>query len=58
MVTENWETLAEIQRRTGAKPDDVISCVKTGYANGEVICRFDEQDGVKVAEWRLKESKV
>jgi hypothetical protein len=58
VVTENWETLAEIQRRTGAKADDVISSVKTGYANGEVICRFDEQDGVKVAEWRLKESKV
>lgn len=58
MVTENWETLSEIKKRTGAKADDVISGVQEAFQSGIAECRFEDRAGVKIAEWKLKESGI
>ena len=54
MVTDKWETLSEIKERTGAKAEDVIEAVRDTYFSGKATMRFDEREGVKVAEWRIK----
>lgn len=56
MLTDNWETLADIAKRTGFRGEDVIEIVRELFAQGQVSCRFVEAGGVKVTEVRKKEN--
>ena len=52
MVTENWETLTEIQKRTGLPADKVVESVKRAFNKGTVVCQFVDRDTKKVVEWK------
>lgn len=56
MLTKEWETLADIAKRTGFRGEDVIEIVREKFAAGEVSCRFVEAGGVKITEIRKKEN--
>lgn len=56
MLSDQWETLADVARRTGIRGEDVIEIVRQQFAAGQVSCRFVESGGVKVTEIRKKEN--
>jgi hypothetical protein len=56
MLSDKWETLADIAKRTGFRGEDVIEIVRELFAAGQVSCRFVEAGGVKVTEMRKKEN--
>lgn len=56
MLSDKWETLADIAKRTGFRGEDVIEIVRELFAQGQVSCRFVEAGGVKVTEVRKKEN--
>lgn len=56
MLSDKWETLADIAKRTGFRGEDVIEIVREKFAAGEVSCRFVEAGGVKITEVRKKEA--
>lgn len=58
MVTENWETLTEIQERTKADSTAVVDSVKEAYSAGLAVCRCVDRGIEKVTEWKLKERKA
>jgi hypothetical protein len=56
VLTNEWETLAEVAARTGADPVKVVDAVKVLFRAGEASCRFMEAGGVKITEIRKKEA--
>lgn len=56
MLTDKWETLADVARRTGIRGEEVIEIVRQQFAQGQVSCRFIEAGGVKITEIRKKEN--
>jgi hypothetical protein len=56
MLSDKWETLADIAKRTGFRGEDVIEIIREKFAAGEVSCRFVESGGVKITEIRKKEN--
>lgn len=57
MLSDKWETLADIAKRTGFRGEDVIEIVRELFAQGQVSCRFVEAGGVKITEVRRREHK-
>jgi hypothetical protein len=55
LITNEWETLAEVSRRTKTPGDVVLSEFQKLYKKGQLQFRMDEQDGVKVTLIRLKQ---
>jgi RNA-binding protein YhbY len=52
MLSDKWETLAEVAARTGADPVKVIDAVKVLFKAGEASMRIEKDR----AEW-IKENK-
>jgi hypothetical protein len=50
MLTENWETLADIARRTGIRAEEVIEAVRLEIKAGRASLRFMEYQGVKITQ--------
>ncbi|HMM59665.1 MAG TPA: hypothetical protein PKC25_05965 [Candidatus Rifleibacterium sp.] len=55
LITNEWETLAEVSNRTKTPGDVVLSEFQKLYKKGQLQFRMDEQDGVKVTLIRLKQ---
>ena len=55
LITNKWETLAEVSNRTRTPGDAVLSEFQRLYKEGRLQFRFDEQDGIKVTLIRLKQ---
>ncbi len=58
MLTENWETLADIARRTGIRGEEVIEAVRLEMKAGRASLRFIEDSGVKITQIQKKEEKT
>jgi hypothetical protein len=56
MLSDQWETLADIAKRTGFRGEDVIEIIREKFAAGEVSCRFVESGGVKITEVRRRQN--
>lgn len=54
MLTENWETLADIARRTGIRGEEVIEAVRLEMKAGRASLRFIEDSGVKITQIQKK----
>ncbi|GEM_PF-4036918 len=55
LITNEWETLAEVSRRTKTPGEIVIAEFQKLFRAGQLQFRMDEQDGVKVTLIRLKQ---
>ncbi len=55
LITNEWETLAEVSRRTKTPGEIVIAEFQRLFKAGQLQFRMDEQDGVKVTLVRLKQ---
>lgn len=54
MLTNEWETLKEIAKRTGQSGEQVSDSIKTEFRSGRVEIKFDEIAGIKITQFRKK----
>lgn len=50
MLTDKWETLADIARRTGIRAEEAIEAVRLEMQAGRANLRFIECQGVKITQ--------
>lgn len=55
MLTENWETLGDISRRTSMRGEEVIEAVRIEMKAGRASLRFIEDHGVKITQIKRQE---
>jgi ribosomal 30S subunit maturation factor RimM len=54
LLTNEWETLGDISKRTGVRGEIVVEVVKEEYQSGRAYCRMVEDGGVKITQFQKR----
>lgn len=58
MLSDQWETLADIAKRTGFRGEEVIEAVRIEMKAGRASLRFIEDHGVKITQIKRQEETI